>query len=217
MTYNHYPGDPNQYPKGTPTEFPFPKQDFQNYGDGKVITKSTAKDPLRPLMATSGTLTCKCVDGAKTGYTTTYNFRLLCNPIDNASQKLVRYTNTRTTFLGCVNKWQSGAPAWAGLHIFGRYQTEDDLYVASWRMDGKCTIKKKVKGKYTTLKYVTFGAPALGEEHVMVLEINGSILSYFIDGNLVLQVTDKDLEWGTAGIRMDYSDSYIDYLKIADV
>lgn len=217
MPYNHYPGDPNQYPKGTPSEFPFPKQDFQEYAENEVITKSSAKNPTDPLMATSGTLTCKSFNGAKTGYTTTHNFRMLCNPIDNASQKLVRYTDIRTTFFGCVNKWQSGAPSWAGLHIFSRYQTEDDLYVASWRVDGKCTIKKKVNGKYTTLKQATFGAPALGDEHLMAFEVNGNLLSYFVDGNLVLEVTDNDLEWGTSGVRTDYSDSYVDYFKINDV
>lgn len=214
MVYDHYPGDLNQYPKGTPDEFPFPKQDFQDYSENQVITKSSAKNPTEPLMATSGTLTCKSFNGAKTGYTTTYNFRMLCNPIDNASQKLVRYTDTRTTFFGGVNKWQSSAPSWAGLHIFSRYQTEDDLYVASWRVDGKCTIKKKVNGIYTTLKVVTFGAPALGDEHLMAFEVNGNLLSYFIDGNLVAQTTDNDLDWGTAGVRTDYSDSFIDYFKI---
>lgn len=217
MTYNHYPGNPDQYPKGTPSQFPFPKQDFQEYGVNKIITKSTAKDPSRPLMATSGTLTCKSLNGVKTGYTTTYNFRMLCNPIDNSSLKLVRYTDTKTTFLGSVNRWQSGAPKWAGLHIFGRYQTEDNLYVASWRMDGKCTLKKKINGVYTTIKQMSFGSPALGDEHLMSLEINGSLLSYFIDGNLVLQAQDKDLDWGTSGIRCDYSDTCIDYIKISSV
>lgn len=161
MVYDQYPGDHNQYPIGTPLEYPFPKQDFQEYPEGHVITKSSAKDPSKPLMATSGTLVCRSFDGAKTGYTTTHNFRVLCNAIDNATQKLVRYTDTRTSFFGRINRWQSGAPSWAGLHIFGRYQTSDDLYVASWRIDGQCTIKKKINGKYTTLKSVVYGTPKL--------------------------------------------------------
>lgn len=217
MVYDHYPGDKNQYPEGTPDEFPFPKQDFQKYSEGEVITTSKAKNPTDPLMATSGVLTCKSFNGGKTGFTSTHNFRMLANPVDSASQKLVRYTDTRTSFFGCVNKWHDGLPAWSGLHIFARYQTEDDLYVASWRVDGNVTIKKKVNDKYSTLRSVKYGSPEVGSEHLMIFQVEGDLLSYYIDGKLVAQAKDSDLKWGTAGIRTDYSDCYIDYFKINSV
>lgn len=217
MAYNHYPGNPDQYPLGTPDEFPFPKQDFQQYSEGEVITDSRSRNQTDPLMATSGTLVCKSMNGSKNGYTTTFNFRMLANPIDKSSLQLVRYTDTRTTFFGGVTRWHAGQPAWSGLHIFGRYQTEDNLYVASWRVDGNVTIKKKTNGQYSTLKSVYFGPPKLGSEHLMAFQIEGNLLSYFIDGNLVAQATDNDHKWGTAGIRSDYSDCFIDYFKINSV
>jgi len=217
MAYNHYPGDPNQYPIGTPDDYPFPKQDFQDYYDKQIITSSRSRDPLAPLMATSGTLMCRTYNGARTGFTDTFNFRMLCNPLDNKSQKLVRYTDTRTSYFGSVLKWHDGAPNWSGLHMFARYQTEENMYVASWRIDGNVTIKKKINGKYSTLAASKIGSPKIGSEHLMIFEAEGPLLSYYIDGNLIVQAEDKDLSWGTNGIRTDYSDNYIDYYKINSV
>lgn len=217
MVFDQYPGDHSQYPLGTPSEYPYPKQDFQNYNTNEVITTSSSKDPTKPLMATSGILISKNIDGVKEGFTSTYNFRMLCNVIDSASLKKVRLTDSITTVVARPTKIHSGAPSWAGLHIFGRYQTSDDLYVASWRFDGNCTIKKKVNAQYTTLKSIDIGPPQLGDEHILSFEINGNLLSYFIDGQLVLQTTDTDLKWGTSGVRLDYCDVYLDYLKIMDV
>lgn len=215
--YNHYPGDRSQYPMGTPSQYNFPKIDFQAYQAKEVITASSAKDESAPFFATSGTLTCEMVDGVKDGFTTTHNFRMLCNPTDPYSKKRVRYTDFETLFIGRLNKWQSGAPNWSGFHIFARYQTEDDLYVASLRKDGQVVIKKKVGGVYSTLAKADFGDLKLGEEYFFQFEVNGNLLTYKINGKPLLQVTDNDLEWGTTGLRFDYADAVIDYLRIASV
>lgn len=65
--------------------------------------------------------------------------------------KLVKYTDFKTKTVLTVTSISSSAPNWAGLHIMGRYQTEDNLYTGSWRVDGQCIIKKKFKGVYTDL------------------------------------------------------------------
>jgi hypothetical protein len=215
--YDHYPGDRAQYPMGVPDQFNFPKIDFQAYEYNHTIIDSKAKDTNADIFATSGSLLCKEVDGVKDGFTSTYNFRMLCNPKDPNTLKRVRYTDFETLFIGKVNKWHSNAPNWAGLHIFARYQTENDLYVASFRKDGKVTIKKKIKGNYTTLKYATYGDVKLGEEYFFQFQVNGPTLTYKINGEVVLEVNDKDLQWGTTGIRTDYSDSNIDYIRVGDV
>lgn len=217
MVFDEYPGDKSQYPLGTPTQYPYPKQDFQQYEVDSVIVESTNKDFQAPLMATSGTLLCKNIGGVKDGYTSTYNFRMLCNVIDPKSNKPVRITNSNTTIIVNPVKLQSEAPSWAGIHIFSRYQTSDDLYVASWRFDGNCTIKKKINGGYTTLKSLDIGAPRFNEEHVLDFKVNGNVLTYYIDGNMILETTDDSLSWGTSGVRLDYCDVYIDYVKIMDV
>lgn len=214
--YNHYPGDRNQYPKGTPSGNPFPKQDFQEYAVGQVIAKSSAKNDLDNIIVTSGTLTCRNNDGVRDAYTTNYNFRMLMNPM-NIGLVRVGYTDFRVTTLGTVMKWHTGLPNWAGMHIFARYQTSNDLYVASYRVDGYVTLKKKVAAKYTTIKQLKIGAPKINKEYVLSLECEGNALRFFIDGNLILEGTDGDLGWGTIGVRMDYSDSYIDYIKVSDV
>lgn len=215
--YNHYPGDRSQYPMGTPNQYLYPKIDFQEYQPGQVITSSSSKDESAPYFATSGTLTCQQIDGVKDGFTSTYNFRMLCNPTDPTSQKRVRYTDFETLFIGRLNKWHAGAPSWSGFHIFGRYQTEDDLYVASLRKDGKAVIKKKVNGAYSTLKYVYYGDLDLGEEYFFQFQIEGNVLTYKVNGEVVLQTTDDDLDWGTTGVRFDYSDAVVDYLRVSAI
>jgi len=214
--YDHYPGNRDQYPLGTPSQYPYPKEDFQQYADNTVIAQSSAKDPDADLIVTSGTLLCKLINGIKQGFTTNYNFRMLCNPMDRTIGKRVRLTDFKTTYFGTVDRWHSGLPNWAGLHIFMRYQTENDLYVASYRFDGKATIKKKVGGTYTSLKVVTVptGPPQTGKEYTLAFEVEGPNLRYYIDNNLIAETTDTDLAWGTTGVRMDYSDSYVDYLKV---
>lgn len=216
MVYNHYPGDRNQYPKGTPSQYPYPKQDFHQFSENQTIVDSRNSATDGQLMATSGLLTCKELNGVLDGYTTTYNFRMLTDPRSNGGSR-VGWTDSRVTALATIMRWHSGRPNWAGFHLFARYTTSDDLYVASYRVDGLLTLKKKVAGKYTTLKTKNIGTPTLGEEHVFAFEVEGSNLKFFVDGVLEIEATDTDLTWGTHGVRMDYSDTYVDYLKVTDV
>lgn len=216
-TYNHYPGDRSQYPLGTPMQYPFAKVDFQEYTPGQVITASSSKDESAPYFATSGTLSCENIDGVKDGFTSTHNFRMLCNPTDQISKKRVRYTDFETLFIGRLNKWHDGAPNWSGFHIFSRYQTEDDLYVASLRLDGQVTIKKKIKGVYTTLTKGDFGKLDIGEEYYFQFQVEGNTLTYKINGKIVLQTDDSELEWGTTGLRFDYADAVVDYLRVSAI
>ena len=216
MVYDQYPGSDSQYPKGTPSQFPFSKQDFHQYQPGQLIAKSANKEPLEDLIVTSGTLTCQENRGVKDGFTTTHNFRMLINPMDG-NQVRVRYTDYRFTTLATIERWHDGRPNWAGMHLFARYQTSDNLYVGSYRTDGLVTLKKKIATKYTTLGQVDIGAPETGKEYVLAIEVDGSSLRFFIDGKQVLAAFDSDLTWGTSGIRLDYSDSYVDFIKVNDV
>ena len=217
MVYDHYPGDRNKYPKGTPSQFPYPKQDFHQFSEGQLIGKSSAKDDSSDLIVTSGEITCQNNGGVKDGFTTTYNFRMLQNPMDSNNVR-VGYTDYRVTALGTVSRWHPDRPSWSGMHLFARYQTSDDLYVASYRTDGQLVIKKKVAGKYTTLSVANMGkAPESGREYVMTFEIEGKNMRFFIDGVLQLTAVDSDLTWGTSGVRFDYSDVYLDYIKISDI
>lgn len=216
MAYDQYPGNRDQYPKGTPSEFSYPKQDFEKYSVGQLIGRSSAKDLEANIIVTSGEITCQNNGGVKDGFTTTYNFRMLLNPM-NSSKIRVGWTDYKITMLGTVMRWHPDKPDWAGMHLFARYLTSDDLYVGSYRSDGLITIKKKIKGSYTTLASVDIGPPDVGREYVMAFEVEGNNLRYYIDGVLRLKAVDGDLKWGTSGIRLDYSDTYVDYIKVNDV
>jgi len=211
--YNPYPGNPEQYPKGSPQQYPFPSQYFSNYSVGEIIATSSNKNVNDPLIATSGTLVCQEYQGKKMAFTDTHNFRLLYNGMDDNGVK-VGWTDSisNVTFIPVAS--QPNKPTWAGMHLFARYRTSDDLYVASYRFDGKGTIKKKINGKYTTLGQNYIGVPELGESYRLQFTCKGDSLALYVNGSKKLAVTDSSLTWGTSGIRMDYTDCYVENCRM---
>jgi len=99
-----------------------------------------------------------------------------------------------------------------GFKAFARYRTEDDLYVASWRIDGVVQIQKKQCGVYTTLAVLpNFGAPSKNAWHTIRFDVVGIHLVLALDGNQVLAVDNSAFSWGTTGIRIDSaSGAYLD-------
>jgi hypothetical protein len=211
--YDYYPGDPEQYPKGSPQEYPFPSQYFSNYSVGEIIAASNNKNYNDPLIATSGTLVCQEYQGKKMAFTDTHNFRLLYNGMNDNGVK-VGWTDSisNVTFIPVAS--QPNKPTWAGMHLFARYRTSDDLYVASYRFDGQVTIKKKNGGKYTTLGQEFIGIPELGESYRLQFTCKGNSLGLYVNGSKKLAATDSSLTWGTSGIRMDYTDCYVENCRM---
>jgi hypothetical protein len=111
-----------------------------------------------------------------------------------------------------ISSWQSGGPQWSGAHIFARYQTQNDLYVASLRKDGKVYIKLKHCDAYTTLAGASFsqGAVQTGTWYGLRFEVVGQRLRLYVDGQLELEAFDDMLFWGTTGVRSDYGTFYLD-------
>ena len=210
--YTQYPGDPNQYPKGAPQEFPYPSQFFTQYSEGEIIGTSKSKDENAPLIVTSGTLTCETYQGSKQAFTDNHNFRVLLNGMSNG--KRVGWDNSIMNAVITPVAAQPNRPSWAGMHLFQRYRTEYDLYVASLRFDGLATIKKKIAGSYTTLAQVKVPVPQLGEIYKLQFTARGTNLSFFVNGSRVLSADDTDLAWGTTGVRLDYTDCYIESLRM---
>jgi hypothetical protein len=99
-----------------------------------------------------------------------------------------------------------------GFKAFLRYRTEDDLYVASWRVDGVAQIQRKQCGNYEPLVVdASFGAPAPNEWHTIEFTAIGDQLDAYFDGKHALTVKDPVFSWGTAGIRADaMNDAYLD-------
>nr|HEX4316413.1 hypothetical protein [Kofleriaceae bacterium] len=99
-----------------------------------------------------------------------------------------------------------------GFKAFLRYRTEDDLYVASWRVDGVAQIQRKHCGVYTPLVVKKgYGAPSLNAWHTIEFTAVGNQLDVYLDGDHALSVQDSVFSWGTAGIRADAMDgAYLD-------
>ena len=103
-----------------------------------------------------------------------------------------------------------------GFKAFLRYNTEDDLYVASWRRDGVAQIQRKQCGAYTELVIDNqWGSPSLNTWHTIRFTAVGDVLSLYLDGKLAVTATDDTWASGTAGIRVDAMDgAYIDDWRV---
>lgn len=187
-------------------------EDFESYADGALIETSSNKSLRSHLDVTSGSLYEKYVGSYRRGWTTIYNFRVLA--VGLSGGKRIRWTNMTASYRGYLWAWHPTASTTNGLHIFARYQTENDLYVASLRFDGLVTIKKKHCGNYTTLASKTYGKPVLKTWYTLQFSTIGTTLTFKIDGQVVLTAKDDTFSWGTTGIRTDYADVYFDDWKL---
>jgi hypothetical protein len=98
-----------------------------------------------------------------------------------------------------------------GFKAFVRYRSEDDLYVASWRLDGVVQIQEKRCGAYTALAVAHREPPSPGVWHRLRFDAIGTELALYLDDALVLTATSATFSWGTAGIRIDGADgAYLD-------
>lgn len=191
---------------------PWAGESFETYADGALVECSSDPSRRAHLEVTSGCLSSKYAGTWRRGWTTTYNFRALSRKYVDG--KKVGWKTAAPSYRAHISNWQAGAPEWAGLHVFARYQTEDDLYVASYRKDGLVTIKKKLGGIYTTLAQKEIGAPATRTWHTVKLSVSGDTLQFSVNGVLQLTAHDTSLTWGTTGLRTDYMDVYLDDWKL---
>ena len=211
--YDPYPGANTDYPMLSVVDMPtaFPGDDFESYGHNDVVASSTSN--VAHIDVTSGVLYAKHLNGSqvwKRGFTDSSVFRMLA--VGQYDGLPIRYQDGTASIRVYFDAVHSNAPFFHGAHIFQRYQTEYDLYVASLRLDGKVAIKKKICGQYTTLAQADFsgGSVNTGEWYDISFEANGTSLNLYVDGNLELSVSDGDLSWGSTGVRLDYADVYID-------
>jgi hypothetical protein len=73
-------------------------------------------------------------------------------------KKRIAFTDSSFSIIAKIVKTQipqtpqTKIPEWSGIHLFGRYQSENNLYVVSFRVDNTIVMKKKKSGEYFTLK-----------------------------------------------------------------
>jgi hypothetical protein len=190
------------------TACPWPGDNFDAYVNGTVIECDSANALRDHLEVTSGCLHSKYVGAYRRGWTTSNAFRVLAQAY--VSGRKAGWERITGTYRGWVASWLPGAPAWSGFHVFARYQTENDLYVASYRKDGFVTLKKKIGGVYTTLAQKQIGLLQTSRWYTLQLSVSGRTLAMYVNGALQLTTTDSALAWGTTGLRVDYANAYID-------
>jgi hypothetical protein len=152
------------------------------------------------------------------GYVTTPNFRVLARGLSGDKQVKWQAQTAEARFNVASFQEPSGSSAFQGVHLFARYRTENDLYVASLRKTGEVFIKKKLCGTYTVLARGVLrdaagrerGPMATGTWYRLKFSAVGSTLTLSVDDVQQLQVTDTTFSWGTSGIRTDFVNVYID-------
>ena len=211
--YDPYPGDHSLYPlfDASSAASSWNGEDFEAYSHNSTI--ASANGGASHIDVTSGTLKSKHLNGSqvwKRGWTETHNFRMLADAQYN--QKKLRYTEGTQEIRVYFDRVHPQAAHYTGAHLFARYQTEYDLYVASLRLDGQVMIKKKHCGSYHTLASAPFsqGNVNLDTWYTLEFSTQGNTLSFFVDGMEELSVMDDTFSWGSMGVRIDYTDTYMD-------
>jgi hypothetical protein len=205
-------------------------EDFGSYSNGDIIECSNDMSAQPHLDVTSGCL--KARNGGKNsrqGWTDDFIFRMVTISRDQAGEKIMWTDQTMAaTLMIRRNKWdrKNEIENYSGLHVFFRYQDSDNLYVASARNDGQMTIKQKCNGTYETLavgklpdRYLDDRKEGRLKPGVWInLKVSavGPYLTFYIDGEPMLNANSVSLEWGTTGIRTDNVEIYFDDLKMGE-
>lgn len=200
-------------------------EDFATYQNGDIIECSNNKQAQDHLDVTSGCL--KARNGGplnRQGWTDDFVFRMLTVSRDIQGNK-VKWTDQSMSYSAFIkkNQWdRKDITDYSGLHVFLRYQTSDNLYVASVRYDGQVKIKEKVKGIYKTLASGQLPSAFLdrndnlnsGDWILVKASAIGTTIKLYVNGIEMLSVNSDSLEWGTTGIRTDKAEVFFKDFKM---
>lgn len=221
--YDAYPNNGGPYLIGpVSTSLSWKGEKFDNFQNGQLIECSNSQSLQAGYDVTSGCLSAKYVDELKHGWIDYKTFRVVTDARNTLNQKM-KWTNQTVEYRAYIEEWHKNGniPAWSGLHAFVRYQTSDDLYVASIRYDGYVTIKVKYQGKYTTLAQIHlsdytndyFNADGkLAEKQWYDIKFTAydTQLTLYLNNQIILATTNQLIDAGTTGIRVDYASTYLD-------
>jgi hypothetical protein len=199
--------------KGYRTTYPAGMEDMRGYTLPATVECSSSKSTRSHLDVTAGCLKAVAVGSYSRGQiqsTSDGAFRVVALPFAGSETNPMKWTDQSNEFRFYYTS-TSGPGVDPGFKAFVRYRSENDLYVASWRMDGKVNIKKKQAGTYKTLAEITMPKPSAGAWHRIRFDAIGTRLELYLDGTKVLSATDSAFSWGTAGIRTDaMTGAYLD-------
>ncbi|HEY5925800.1 MAG TPA: hypothetical protein VIV11_29135 [Kofleriaceae bacterium] len=202
--------------RGYKTSYPNGRETFDSYADGATIECASTKPALSHIDVTAGCLTAAVLGGgayhrAHVDATADGAFRAVA--LGYAAGEVIKWTDQRTEYRFYYATASDGVLP--GFKTFVRYRSEDDLYVASWRLDGVVSIQKKHCGVYTQLATTHVGAPSPRAWHRMRFDAIGPKLSLYLDDRLVLTASSPTFSWGTVGIRIDgVTGTYLDDWRV---
>ena len=192
------------HPTGSVLAMPWGTESFTAYPASAMVECSNNKSTRHHLDVTAGCLNTVNDTHGVISSTSAGAFRAVVlgyAPTD--SDHPVRYTDQSIEY-SFFYTGTSGAGVLPGFKAFARYNTEEDLYVASWRVDGVVQIQRKQCGVYTPLEILkTYGAPSTNAWHTIRFTAIGDTLELYLDGAKVITVTDQAFASGTMGIRTD--------------
>jgi hypothetical protein len=199
--------------KGYNTTYPSADENFRGYSLPVTVECSSSKSTRSHLDVTAGCLTAVSVGGYSRGKITSTSdgaFRAVALAFTGTQTSPLKWTDMHNQYR-FYYAGSSGAGVDPGFKAFARYRTENDLYVASWRLDGVVQIKKKQNGSYSTLAQTTKSRPSTNTWHTIRFDAVGTRLDLYLDGTRVLTAYDSTFSWGTAGIRTDATNgAYLD-------
>lgn len=183
-------------------------ENFEGYINGQVIDDEN-------LDVTSGGLVVREIGPYMRGQlqmSSHGGFRAVALVVE-AVDELAAYTDGGVQYR--FNYKTTGPGVNPGFKAFVRYQTENDLYVASWRLDGSATIQSKIDGVYRTLSVRRVDPPKPGAWYTLRFVAEGTMLKFTIkEMGEELIAFDENIRSGTVGIRTDGTPgAYIDDWK----
>lgn len=205
-----------------------PSKSVENYQANQLLACVNNKQPFQRIDIRSGLLATNHSGNWRYGWSDNNAFRVIASVKDN-QQKILNYSKQTNQYRAQIKAWKNTdiIPKWSGLHAITRYQTADDLYLASIRYDGNVTIKVKHQGRYATLartkltngvkKYLDeSGTLATEQWYKINFSAVGEKLTLSLDGIELLSVNNQLLTEGTIGIRTDHVEAYLDDWLLVD-
>lgn len=197
-------------------------KNLANNQSNQLLACVNDKSPILRFDITSGCLATQFSGGWKYGWSDNKTFRVIAVARDNLQQE-IKYSKQTNQYRAQIKAWKNSniIPDWSGLHAITRYQTADDLYIASIRYDGNVTIKVKFQGSYTTLAQTKLtngvknyldesGHLATQQWYKINFSAIGEKLTLSLDGIELLSVNNKLLTDGKIAIRTDHVEAYLD-------
>jgi hypothetical protein len=97
--------------------------------------------------------------------------------------------------------------------VLARYVDENNYYYAQALSSQRIVLGKRVNGSNTTFGAVGLAVTA-NRDYRVRLEVIGSLLRLYVDGNLLLEARDKELTHGTVGLRTFWAQADFDNVVV---